>query len=345
MNISAIFLTGLFAGGLSCLAVQGGLLATSIAQQNNDELTENADKTGHYLPVLSFLFTRLLAYSILGTLLGALGSLVQLSVTTSMLLQFTVAIFMIGTALNLLQVHPIFRYFVISPPRFLTRIVRNQSKSQSVFGPALLGLFTVFIPCGATQAMMAYAISTGSPTAGAVTMFMFILGTSPLFFVLGYMAKRLGQSFKTLFHPVAAVAIIIVALYNLNGAIALTGSRYTFQGVLSAISCTISFCDTNSNSKPANTVVSEEASIIFHTNGYELAPSNIALKKGSDVKLKLINEDGDGCIQAFTIPKLNIKKIVRIGTSEELEIRIPDNTDRLAFTCSMGMYSGAIPVL
>ncbi len=345
MNISAIFLTGLFAGGLTCLAVQGGLLATSIAQQKNAELTETADKTGHIVPVLSFLFMRLVAYTLLGILLGMVGSYVQLSVTTSMVLQLAVALFMLGTALNLLQVHPIFRYFVISPPRFLTKLVRNQSKSQSVFGPALLGFFTVFIPCGATQAMMAYAISTGSPFSGALTMFTFILGTSPLFFLLGYAAKRLGQTFSGIFNQVAAAAIILVALYNLNGAIALTGTAYTFQGILSAVTCTISFCDTNTVTSPQTATIVNEATIIFHKSGYELEPKNIAVKAGTDVKIKLINEDGDGCIQAFTIPKLNIQRIVRIGATDEVNITVPEKTEQLAFTCSMGMYRGFIPVL
>lgn len=78
-------------------------------------------------------------------------------------MQVFVAIFMIGTALNILNVHPIFRYFVIQPPKFLTRLVRNQSKSKSLFAPTLLGAFTVLIPCGTTQAMMALAIGYGNP--------------------------------------------------------------------------------------------------------------------------------------------------------------------------------------
>src|SRR3970040_182082 len=121
MDITTIFITGLFAGGLTCLAVQGGLLVSSIAQQEEDKLN-------HIVSIMSFLVTRLIAYTLLGILLGLLGSVAQLSLSTRIFLQFAVGIFMVGTALNLLQVHPIFRYFVIQPPKFLTRIVRNQSK-------------------------------------------------------------------------------------------------------------------------------------------------------------------------------------------------------------------------
>src|SRR3989344_1074953 len=137
MDILTIFVTGLFAGGLTCLAVQGGLLATSIAQQEEEKLEEDAKIKGQFIPVFSFLGTRLLAYTVLGLLLGFFGSVAQLSLNARVFLQFAVAIFMIGTALNLLQVHPIFRYFVIQPPKALARLVRNQSKSKSVFGQAL----------------------------------------------------------------------------------------------------------------------------------------------------------------------------------------------------------------
>ncbi len=137
-----------------------------------------------------FLVAKLIAYVILGLLLGWFGSLFQLSLQVRVIMQFAVAFFMIGTALNLLNVHPIFRYFALQPPKFLTRLVRKQSKSQDLFAPALLGAFTVFIPCGTTQAMMALAIASGSAFAGAAILFAFILGTSPVFFLLGYLQSR-----------------------------------------------------------------------------------------------------------------------------------------------------------
>ena len=47
MNLWIIFLTGLTTGGLACLAVQGGLLTSIIANQKDqeiDELESNKDK-------------------------------------------------------------------------------------------------------------------------------------------------------------------------------------------------------------------------------------------------------------------------------------------------------------
>ena len=74
MEITSIFITGLFAGGLTCLAVQGGLLASSIAQQEENKLEGEAKRFGHLLPIVSFLVTRLVAYTILGFFLGSIGT-------------------------------------------------------------------------------------------------------------------------------------------------------------------------------------------------------------------------------------------------------------------------------
>jgi len=107
VNIVTIFLTGLLTGGLTCMAVQGGLLAATIAQSEEERLQEKA-KGGNALPILAFLTSKLVAYTLLGFLLGLLGSFFQLSIQLRVILQIAVSIFMIGTALNILQVHPIF---------------------------------------------------------------------------------------------------------------------------------------------------------------------------------------------------------------------------------------------
>ena len=190
-NLYAIFLTGLITGGLTCMAVQGGLLAATLAQREEEKLEENA-KGGNALPILAFLVAKLTAYTVLGALLGTLGSFFSLSIEFRAILQIAVAVFMVGTALNILEVHPMFRYFVIQPPKFLTRLVRKQSRSQSMFAPALLGAFTIFIPCGTTQAMMALAVASGKPIFGAAIMFAFILGTSPVFFYPWLLCNKIG---------------------------------------------------------------------------------------------------------------------------------------------------------
>lgn len=347
MNLWGVFATGLFTGGLTCLAVQGGLLASTLAQREEERLKENVKK-GNALPILSFLVAKLAAYTVLGFLLGWLGSLIQLSLGTRTILEITVVIFMIGTALNILNVHPVFRYFVIQPPRFLTRLVRLQSKSKDVFAPALLGAFTVFIPCGTTQAMMALAIASGNPLVGAAILFAFVLGTSPIFFVLGYFATKLGDALHQKFMKAAAYAIILLAVFNLNNAMALSGSNFTLDKIWTGFWCTVSFCDSSSviasraqASGGAEAV--SQATISIEAVSYN--PNNITVKSGSTVTLNLVNNGGRGCTQAFTIPRLGIQKIIPLGTSETIRFTAPSEPTQLAFMCSMGMFRGVINVI
>lgn len=341
MNLIPIFLTGLFTGGLTCLAVQGGLLAATIAQSEEERLKEKVTK-GSAVPILAFLVAKLGAYTLLGFFLGWFGSLFQLSLTTQIIMLVAVAIFMIGTALNILNVHPVFRYFVIQPPKALTRLVRNQSKNRSIFAPALLGAFTIFIPCGTTQAMMALAIGSGSPLLGAAVMFAFILGTSPLFFILGYFATKLGDALHQKFMKFAAYALILLAIFNLNSALALTGSNLTLDAIGMDFWCTVSFCKDRTNVK-GTTHITNEVTIEFNETFY--SPSNLTVKAGLPVKLHLVNSGASGCIQAFTIPKLGIQKIVRVGTSDSIEFVAPSTPQQLSFMCGMGMYRGIIQVI
>lgn len=311
-NLWLIFTTGLLAGGLTCLAVQGGLLAAVL-------LNKPGIKT-----VIWFLGAKLLSYTILGFILGLVGSAFQINSSFMVTLQFAVVIFMIGSALNMLNVHPIFRYFALQPPRFLSRIVRDQAT------PFLLGAFTVFIPCGTTQVMMFQAVGTGNPIFGAAVMAAFVLGTIPLFFILGFGMSKLEENWKNKLNKIAAWLIIFLALFNLNGTMALTGIGQN-------IYCTIAFCGTNTNLQPSSTVT-----INFQSNGYVV--DSPVIKAGETVTLKLVNESGYGCIQAFRIPSLGISKIVKVGTQESISIVAP-KTGQLAFMCSMGMFRGVLNVI
>jgi sulfite exporter TauE/SafE len=180
MELGIVFLTGLTIGGLTCLAVQGGLLASVIASREKEGLSEKG-KINPVFPTLAFLICKLIAYVLLGFILGLFGSAISLTSQVQSVIQLVAGIYMIIIALNLLDIHPIFRYAVIQPPRFLTKRIRNKSRSSDIFAPAMLGFMTIFIPCGTTLAMEALAISTASPIKGALILGTFVLGTFPSF--------------------------------------------------------------------------------------------------------------------------------------------------------------------
>jgi len=339
-NLITVFLTGLLAGGLSCMAVQGGLLMATLAQSEEEKLKLKL-KGGNALPIITFLIAKLIAYTALGFLLGSLGSVFQLTAQTRAILLIAVAIFMLGTAFNILEIHPIFRYFVIQPPKFLTRLVRKQSKSQTLFAPAILGAFTIFIPCGTTQAMMALAIASSNPLLGAATLFAFVLGTSPVFFILGYFATKLGDMFQQKFMRLAAFAIIVLAIFNINNAVALTGSNLTLENISRNVWCVFTVCEVGDTTSSAQ--IDNNPTITIQSLGY--VPNNITVKAGAQIRMKITNIDGTSCVQELTIPSLGIQKIVPPGTSGEIDFTAPSSPTQIPFMCTMGMFRGVINVI
>ena len=159
--------------------------------------------------------------------MGTIGGRLTFSPTLQGYLQIAIGIFMIATAGRLLNLHPIFRYTVIQPPTFVLKYLNKISKDSSIFAPILLGVLTILIPCGVTQAMMILAIGTGSTLFGSLIMFAFILGTSPVFFLLGLTVSSIFKN--SILSKIAAVVIIIIGLIAINTGQILKGSVHTFQ--------------------------------------------------------------------------------------------------------------------
>ena len=195
MNLWLIFLTGLTSGGVTCAAMQGGLLASVIANQKKVASNPGLG-SDDIAPVSAFLTAKLISHLALGALLGALGSVVELSLTAKLMFQGLAALFMFATALNLLDIHPVFRYLSFQPPKWAYRLLKNNERSASLIAPSILGFLTVFIPCGVTQAMAVVALSTGSAVMGALTMGSFVLGTVPLFFLIGISTSRPSEAWR-----------------------------------------------------------------------------------------------------------------------------------------------------
>jgi plastocyanin domain-containing protein len=139
----------------------------------------------------------------------------------------------------------------------------------------------------------------------------------------------------------AAFAIILLALFNLNSAITLTGSPLTVNSLAQGLWCTLSYCDTTEKAQVAPPV--KQATITITEKAY--SPNELTVKAGEEIKLHLQNNDGSNCIQAFTIPQLGIQKVVPLGQSGDVTFTAPNKPGELKFMCSMGMYAGTIHVI
>lgn len=327
MNYWLIFLTGLTTGGLSCAAVQGGLLAATLASREHEPGPHASLATFRHdiKPSLLFMLAKLLSHTLLGALLGFFGSYVQLSSQVQGYFQILTGLYMLGLACHLLDLHPFFRHFVLTPPKWAGRLLRTQSKSSHFFAPIVVGFLTVLIPCSVTQGMAVLAIASGSPWTGALIMFSFVLGTTPMFLAIGYLTTRMSESFHKKFYQVAASLIVMVALFTIFGGVNLTG--FSLAG--SAPSST----DTSATTSPTINVT---------RSGY--TPTRVTVPVNQEITLTLVTNDSRSCANYFTIPELKIAQQLPLTGQTPIKFT-PTKTGSIRFTCGMGMYSGTINVI
>ncbi|MBC7876346.1 MAG: sulfite exporter TauE/SafE family protein [Anaerolineales bacterium] len=344
------FITGVTTGGLSCLAVQGGLLASSLAHQIEQDYVEHTVqskkekvktnlRTNSALPIFLFLVAKLITYTLLGALLGWLGSYLTLSPMTRAFLLIAIGIFMIGNAMRMFNVHPIFRYFSIEPPKFITRYIRRTAKGTDTVTPLFLGALTVFIPCGITQAMMATALGTGSVVMGAALMFAFTLGTSPVFFLVAYLTTELGARLEKFFMRFVAVLVLIFGFVTLDGGLNLIGSPLSFQNLTRNL-----FLSTNESASAVESSESfvSQGELVLNVENSGYFPGTLKAPAGKELKLNLITNETYSCARDFVIPALDFYELLPDTGTVQVNIPAQKAGSTLFFTCSMGMYTGQI---
>lgn len=343
------FITGITTGGLSCLAVQGGLLASSLAHQIEQDYIEqtvknkktkqrSAARLNSAFPIFLFLAAKIIAYTLLGALLGWLGSYLTLSPMTRAMLMIAIGIVMIGNALRMVNAHPIFRYFSIEPPKFITRYIRRTAKGTDTFTPLFLGALTVFIPCGITQAIMATALGTGSIAMGAALMFAFTLGTSPIFFIVAYLTTELGSRLEKFFMLFVAVAVLILGFVTLDGGLNILGSPLSFQNLTRNLIPSESISSSQADSPQL--IVEGELVLNVQNSGY--FPRTLKAPAGKDLALNLVTNKTYSCARDFLIPALNFYELLPDTGTVQVNIPPQKAGSKLFFTCSMGMFTGQI---
>jgi sulfite exporter TauE/SafE len=323
-NLWVVLLTGFTIGSFSCLAVQGGLLASLVAG-------ETKSKTLYITSY--FLASKLFSYIILGFVLGFFGQFLSLSDEIQIFMQFIAGVYMLLIALNMLELHPIFRYVVITPPKFLLKLARAESKSKDFFAPILLGFLTIFIPCGTTLAIETYAISFGDPIFGALIMGVFTLGTIPAFLGISVISSVLNGIFKSLFVKIAAGGILYLGLFSIWGSL---NFWYSSTAKLNdALKGDVKY---GMDRIPSEQIIE----INVTSSGY--SPSYIKVKQGDSVIIKLIGQNTYSCASAFRIPSLRIKYNLA-PTETKSFVFNAEKPGKVPFTCSMGMFTGIIEVI
>ena len=182
---------------------------------------------------------------------------------------------------------------------------------------------------------MLLAVSASNPVISASIMFAFILGTIPVFFMIGLAANELFKH-KAL-AVIAALVVTGMGVFSINSGQTLRGSVHTIQNYWR-----VAFGAEGQGTLATVNSGVQEVTINVSAHGYT---ANVnTLKVGVPVKLTLIANGVASCARAFTIPDYNISKILPQTGTETIEFT-PTKTGLLTYTCSMGMYSGSFNVI
>jgi sulfite exporter TauE/SafE len=339
MSYWLVFIIGLTTS-VHCIAMCGGI---NISQcLGRDDVNAGvvggaalAQKNKSRLAVLwpSILYNggRVASYTAIGFIVGAIGSVIEFSMAGQGVLKLIAGVFMVVMGLSMLNLFPQLRRFVPRMPKVFTN---NKSK-----GPLAVGLLNGLMPCGPLQAMQIYALSTGSPFKGALSMMLFALGTAPLMFGLGTFSSAIGK--KSSQKVMAAGAVMVAVL----GLCMLSQSWNLFGAGGSALAAAATQQNSNSGSGGAGAKFNIDLGPqVINSTLQPFGYPSIKVEVGRPVRWVINAPPGsiNGCNYRFVISEYGIRYEFKPG--ENVIEFMPTKTGNVPFTCWMGMMNGTITV-
>ncbi|WP_461247997.1 urease accessory protein UreH domain-containing protein [Treponema sp. R6D11] len=231
MGYGMLLVIGLLTG-VHCIAMCGGINLSQTLKKADapaDTASQTADSKPSIknfsllLPSILYNGGRLISYTAVGVLVGALGSVITLSGHFKGVVQLVAGVFMVIMGINMLGLFPFLRHIIPQMPKIFTKKTDEQKNGRS---PLVVGFLNGFMPCGPLQAMQVYALSTGSPVKGGISMFLFCAGTIPLMFALGAASSVLsgakGQTFSRRVMQVGAILVTALGLVMFSSGLSLS---------------------------------------------------------------------------------------------------------------------------
>lgn len=324
-GLLAVLLVGVIASFSSCTAVVSGFLValSSKAAQSNTAATFVAKMRPHF----AFNAGRLIGFAGFGALVGAIGSQLALSTTMNGVLILIIALFMIGIGIDLLNVLP--PGLAIRPPKFLSHRIHAIAESKNPFAPALLGAATFFLPCGFTQSMQLYALSTGSPVQAALIMTAFAIGTLPALIGFGAATSALrGRALERLTFGVGAFVVALGIANVGNGATLLGWQGFSFANASTTVAAPV--------------LVDGKQLVMMEASAFGYNPDVITVRVGVPVDWEVYGGKNLGCASTLVMRAFNVQSSIRPG--ENQIVFTPTKTGTFPFSCSMGMVKGTLIV-
>jgi hypothetical protein len=181
--------------------------------------------------------------------------------------------------------------------------------------------------------MQIYALATGSPINGALSMLLFSLGTVPLMLGLGALSSVLGRKFSR--QVMTAGAALVAAL----------GLSMLSQGwSLSGLPSPLAIVETGP-ARGESTVTLENGVQVVHSTLQAWRYPAITVKAGLPVKWIIDAPKGslNGCNNAIYIPEYDIE--YKFKAEENIIEFTPARTGSFRYSCWMGMIRSTITVV
>ncbi len=333
-DLVVVLLIGLTAGVSTCMALVGGLVLGISAR--HAEKHPEATPFQKFRPHVFFNIGRLFSYVLLGGAIGLLGQAFQISSLGLGLMTMGVGVVMLMLGLQLIEIFPRLSNGLLTLPSGISRalgIKKHHEREYSHGNSMLVGALTFFLPCGFTQAMQLFAMSTGSFTAGALIMGTFALGTAPGLLGIGGLTSVIKGAFAKKFFKFAGLIVIGLAFFNLSNGYNLTGwTRPEW----------LDFSASSENQGGAVELKDGVQIVEMEQARFGYSPNEFTITRGVPVQWIVTSIDSNTCASSLVVPDLNIQRQLQPG--ENVIEFTPTETGDLNFSCSMGMYRGVFHV-
>ena len=326
MGFGMLFLIGLLTS-VHCVAMCGGIcLSQCVPRQEGT----NGGKFFAIRPSLLYNLGRVLSYTIIGGIVGAIGSVVSFSGVMKGFVQILAGVFMVIMGLNMMNVFPWLRKLNPRMPKVFAKKIYAKRQSNR---PFYIGILNGLMPCGPLQAMQLYALSTESPMKGALAMFLFSIGTVPFMFSFGALSSFLSKKFTAKMMSVSAVLVIFLGVFMFQNGASLSGLTMP------------SFMYSTGSNQEAR-VATLEGEVQLVTSGITSGSYEpIVVQKGIPVIWTIQAEEGElnGCNNSISISSYGLQKKLSYG--DNVVEFTPTISGTIGFSCWMGMIRSKITVV
>lgn len=337
--IAYMFMLGL-GTSLHCVSMCGPLVLTYAVKG-----TEEGPWFHKLTPNLIYQAAKVVSYMLVGLLLGAVGSFINLD-SLRPYVMYLAGVFMIILGLGMTGRVPWAARLTPRPPQWLMNALvklRRKSSADAAAGessfatPLLFGLMTGLLPCGPLMAAQVSAAASGSAVTGMLGMAAFAVGTAPLMIAFGTAGSLIPRVWKERMMTLLAVGVMIFGLVFINRGLMLTGAPVNFNTLKTAALGTGGSNAATEYQTGADGVV--EVPLVIENGTY--VPASVQIPADKPVRLVVDRREDNSCSDQLAVPQLGV--LADLAPNGTTKVDLPAaKGGTYTLTCGMGMMSGQI---